>query len=350
MSARRDEVASFPLYTQGALPTGDDVVKLSSNENPYPPLPSVVRVISEAAATINRYPDMGAVALRTALADRLRVDVSRIAVGTGSVEVAQQVIQAVAGPGDEVMFAWRSFEAYPIMTRIAGATPVPVPLTVDERHDFAAMKAAITPATKVIFVCSPNNPTGTTATTEEVEDLLASVPTDVVVVIDEAYIQFNRRADTVSGVDLAARYPNVVALHTFSKAYGLAGLRVGYAVAPPDLADDMRRVSLPFGVTDLAQKAAIASLRVDHELLERVDSVVAERARVREGLIALGWTIPDTQANLVWVRTGDDTARINAALRDAHVLVRAWDGEGLRITIGAPSENDRLLKAFASLS
>ncbi|WP_028709622.1 histidinol-phosphate transaminase [Propionicicella superfundia] len=349
MTGRRDVVASLPLYKQGAMPTSADVVKLSSNENPYPPLPSVVSALTGALGAINLYPDMGAVRLRSALAQRYGVAPGNIAVGAGSVEVAQQIVHAVAGPGDEVVFAWRSFEAYPIITLIAGATPVAVPLTAGDRHDLDAMAAAITPATKLVFVCTPNNPTGTAPSAAEVEAFLTRVPADVLVVIDEAYVHFNRRPDAVSGMDLFRAHDNVIVLHTFSKAYGLAGLRVGYAVAPEPIADDLRRVSVPFAVTDLAQTAALASLDADRELSARVDRIVAERDRVTAGLAASGWPVGESQANFVWLRAGDDTARVDAALRDAGVLVRAWDGEGLRITIGTPEADDRVLSVLAGI-
>jgi histidinol-phosphate aminotransferase len=349
MTGRRDQVGSLPLYKQGAMPASADVAKLSSNENPYPPLPSVVSAIADGLGTINRYPDMGAVRLRTALAERYGVAPGNIAVGAGSVEVAQQIVHAVAGVGDEVMFAWRSFEAYPIITLIAGATPVAVPLTPDDRHDFDAMVAAITPATRVIFVCTPNNPTGTASGADEVASFLARVPSDVIVVIDEAYVHFTRRRDAVSGMELFRSHDNVVVLHTFSKAYGLAGLRLGYAVAPLALADDLRRVSVPFAVSDLAQTAALASLDADVELSARVDRIVNERDRVADALTAAGWSLQDSQANFVWLRAGDDTARVDAALREAGVLVRSWDGEGLRITIGSPHDNDRVLSVLVGL-
>lgn len=329
------------------MPSAADVFKLSSNENPYPPLPSVSAVVAERLAHFNQYPDMSATAIRQALADRFAVTIDNIAVGAGSVEVAQQLVNAVAGVGDEIVFAWRSFEAYPIITRLAGATPVPVPLTADDRHDFGAMAASVTHRTRLVFICTPNNPTGTASGTDEVEEFLAAVPADVLVVVDEAYGHFDRRPDAVSGIDLFRRHGNVAVLHTFSKAYGLAGLRIGYAIAQADLADDLRRVGVPFAVSDLAQAAAVASLAAEDELAARIDTLVGERDRVTAALSAQGWTLHEQQANFVWLGTGDDTARVDERLRAAGVLARAWHPEGIRISIGTPEANDRVIDVLA---
>lgn len=346
MSVRRDRVATLPLYRQGAMPQGTDTVKLSSNENPYPPLPSVVQALAGQLGRVNLYPDMSAIGLREALAQRYGVTAANIAVGAGSVEVAQQIVHAVAGPGDEVMFAWRSFEAYPILTQIAEATPVPVPLTATDGHDFEAMTAAITANTKVIFVCTPNNPTGTASSAHDVMAFCQQVPPDVTVVIDEAYVHFTTDPDAAVGLDVFRAFPNVVVLHTFSKAYGLAGLRVGYAIAPEPLADDLRRVSVPFAVSDLAQTAALASLAAEDEVTFRIGQIVSERTRVQAELAGLGWALEESQANFFWIRAGADTARIDSILRDQGVLARAWDGEGIRVTIGDRAANDRVLAAL----
>ncbi len=346
MSSRQDVVRSLPPYKLGAA-EGADAVKLSSNENPYPPLPSVVAEISEELHGFNRYPSMGAEEVRTAIASRFGVTSEQVAVGAGSVEVATQLIHATAGLGDEVIFAWRSFEAYPIITVVAGATPVQVPLTADLRHDLDAMAAAITDRTRLILLCTPNNPTGTTLSTEEVEGFLARVPADVIVAIDEAYVHFNRDPRAVSGVEMTRRHPNVVALQTFSKAYGLAGLRIGFAIGSAELCEDLRRVAVPFAVSDLAQRAAVSSLAHEEELSERVERIVSERGRVTAELRGQGWTVGDSQANFVWLPTGDDTARIDRVLRDHQVFARCWQGEGIRLSIGSREEDDRCLAAFA---
>jgi len=347
MVRQRADVEQMPAYVQGtSLP---NAVKLSSNENPYPPLDSVVEATRRGLASFNLYPEMGAVALRERIAARHGVDVGEIAVGAGSVEVAAQLINASAAEGDEVVFAWRSFEAYPILVQIAGAVPVAVPLTADERHDLDAMAAAVTDRTRAIFVCTPNNPTGAVVQGDELERFLAAVPEDVLVIIDEAYVHFDTNPGSANGVDFFRRHENVAVLHTFSKAYGLAGLRVGYAIAHRQVAENLRRVSLPFGVSDLAQTAAIASLDAEAELNERVETIVAERARVLSGLRGLGWSTPDSFGNFVWLRAGARTAEIDAALREAGVTARAFVGEGLRVTVGSPRMNDRFLTAIGGV-
>ncbi|CAG7622316.1 histidinol-phosphate transaminase [Leucobacter soli] len=348
MVQQRADVERLPAYVQGkSLP---DAVKLSSNENPYPPLDSVLVATQQRLASFHLYPDMGAVAVRERIAARHGVRPEEVAVGSGSVEVAAQLITASAGEGDEVIFAWRSFEAYPILVQVAGATAVPVPLTADERHDLDAMAAAVTPRTRLVFICTPNNPTGTVVHTDELERFLAAVPKDVLVVIDEAYVHFDTDPESADGVDFFRRHENVAVLHTFSKAYGLAGLRIGYAIASERVAANLRRVAVPFGVSDLAQTAAIASLDAEAELNARVERIVAERERVLAALRANGWKPIDSLGNFVWLRTGDRTAEIDAALREHGVVVRAFAGDGLRMTIGDPEMNDRFLAAITGIT
>ncbi len=348
MVLQRDGIEKLPTYIQGkAIP---NAVKLSSNENPYPPLESVREVVRRELDTFNLYPDMGAAALVARIAEHLGVRPQEVALGAGSVEVLGQLIHASAGAGDEVIFAWRSFEAYPILTQVAGATPVPVPLTADERHDFAAMATAVTPRTRLILVCSPNNPTGATVYAEELEAFLAAVPKHVLVVFDEAYVHFNTAEGRAEGLDFFRRHENVAVLHTFSKAYGLAGLRVGYAIAREEVATNLRRVSVPFGVSNVAQTAAIASLDAEAELQQRIDVIVAERARVEAALRAAGWRVLDSLGNFVWLRTGERTPEIDAALQGHGIVARAYGSEGLRVTIGTPEMNDRFLAAIAQIA
>lgn len=344
--SRRDVVRSLPPYKQGAA-EGPGAVKLSSNENPYPPLPSVVTEIERQLGSYNRYPSMGAVEVRTAIAERFGVQPDQVAVGAGSVEVATQLVHATSGLGDEVIFPWRSFEAYPIITVVGGATPVRVPLRPDLHHDLDAMAAAITDRTRLILLCTPNNPTGTTLSTDEVEAFLTHVPDDVIVAVDEAYVHFNRDPRAVSGIEMVRRHPNVINLQTFSKAYGLAGLRIGFSISSVEIAEDLRRVATPFAVSDVAQRAAVASLAHEDELDERVERIVAERGRVTRELRAQGWAVGDSQANFVWLPTGDDTERIDGVLRSQGVFARCWQPEGIRLTIGTPEEDDRCLSAFA---
>ncbi|GAA2486714.1 histidinol-phosphate transaminase [Streptomyces gobitricini] len=343
----RAVLGGIPTYKPGkpAAAEGPVAYKLSSNENPYPPLPGVMESALAAASAFNRYPDMACTGLMDELAERFGVPVSHLATGTGSVGVAQQLVQATSGPGDEVIYAWRSFEAYPIITQISGATPVQVPLTAGDVHDLDAMADAITDRTRLIFVCNPNNPTGTVVRRAELERFLDRVPSDVLVVLDEAYREFIRDVEVPDGVEIYRERPNVAVLRTFSKAYGLAGLRVGFAVAHEPVAAALRKTAVPFGVSQLAQDAAVASLRAEDELLGRVGSLVCERQRVSEGLVGQGWTVPETQANFVWLRLGELTVDFAAACEQAGVVVRAFPGEGVRVTIGETEANDIFLRA-----
>ncbi len=346
----RANIAAIPPYVAGRPPTvrpGLTSYKLSSNENPYPPLPAVLEAVHDATAAMNRYPDMGSVALYAALGERFGVPVEHLSVATGSVGLIYQLVQAFCDPGDEVVFAWRSFEAYPIAIAAAAATSVRVPVLPDGRHDLDAMAAALTERTKVVLVCTPNNPTGPSVTQTELDAFLAKVPPHVLVVVDEAYVEFVRMDDAVDGIATYRAHRNVVLTRTFSKAYGLAGFRVGYAVAPAPIAAALRAVSLPFGVSSVAQVAAIASLASEKELLERVDALVAERDRVLAGVRAAGWDVPDAQGNFVWFELGKRTAAFAAAADEAGIVVRPFAGEGARVSIGETEANDRLLRLAA---
>jgi histidinol-phosphate aminotransferase len=343
----RAALDGIPTYKPGRPPAvaeGVPAFKLSSNENPYPPLPGVLEAVTAAAATFNRYPDLACAALTAQLAERFGVPAEHVATGTGSVGVAQQLIQSTSGQGDEVIYAWRSFEAYPIITPISGAQAVQVPLGPDEVHDLDAMADAITDRTRLIFVCNPNNPTGTVVRRAALERFLDRVPADVLVVLDEAYREFVADAEVPDGVELYRERPNVAVLRTFSKAYGLAGLRVGFAIAREPVAAALRKTAVPFGVSQLAQDAAIASLRAEPALLERVAGLVAERGRVVEALTGQGWTVPETQANFVWLRLGERTSAFAAACEVAGVTVRPFAGEGVRISIGETEANDLMLR------
>ena len=349
----RPNVAEIPPYVAGKPPTVRPEMtsyKLSSNENPYPPLPGVVEAVQAGVAAMNRYPDMGCVALYDALSQRFGVPVDHLSVATGSVALIYQLAQAFCDPGDEVVFAWRSFEAYPIAVAAAAATAVKVPVTADGRHDLDAMAAAITDRTKVVLVCTPNNPTGPAVSQAELDAFLAKVPPHVLVVVDEAYLEFVRMADPVDGLATYRRHDNVVLTRTFSKAYGLAGLRVGYAVAPAPIAAALRAVSLPFGVSTVAQAAAIASLERRDELLERVEALVAERTRVVDGLRSVGWDVPEAQGNFVWFELGERTLDFATAAEEAGIVVRPFAGEGARASIGETEANDRLIAVAAAFT
>lgn len=338
----RADLAAVPAYQAGrSAPVG--AVKLSSNENPFPPLPGVEAAIADAAASVNRYPDFGATRLISALTARLGVDRDQVAVGTGSVAVLGQVMNAMAGPGDEIVVPWRSFEAYPILATLAGASLLRVPLRADGTHDLDGMAAAVTERTRLVMVCTPNNPTGPSVRRDQLERLLAQVPTDVLVAIDEAYVEFVRDPGSPNALDLATSRSNVVVLRTFSKAYGLAGLRVGYAVGPAAIIAELRKAQLPFGVTTMAEQAAIASLAGEHELLRRVEVLVQERARVLDTLRAMAFFTPDAQGNFVWLPLGERTDAFASAAEESGVIVRPFAGEGVRVTIGEPPANDRWL-------
>ena len=341
----RSVLDGFPAYKPGRTPASaaGKSYKLSSNESPYGPLPSVVEVIAEAARSVNRYPDNSAVALIEAIAERFGVPAGHVAVGCGSVGVAQQLFEAVSEPGAEVLYAWRSFEAYPTLAALAGATSVRVPLR-DEVHDLPAMADAITPSTRMIFVCTPNNPTGTVVHEAELTAFLDRVPGDCLVVLDEAYREYVRDAAVPDGIQVYRDRPNVAVLRTFSKAYGLAGLRIGFMIAHPRVAAAVRATMLTFSVNHIAQAAAIASLAAEDELLERVELTVKERTRVREELLASGWTVPPTEGNFVWLRLGERTTEFAAACEADGIAIRPFGDEGARVSIGDPEANDAFLR------
>ncbi|MEU2090388.1 histidinol-phosphate transaminase [Nocardia beijingensis] len=342
----RPDLESIPAYTPGRSNPG--AVKLASNETTIGPLPAAAKAIAEAAELANRYPDNQSTELRTALAEFLGVGFDNVAVGCGSVALCQELVQITcSSPSDEVLFAWRSFEAYPIVTKVGNATAVQVPLTAGQVHDLDALAAAVTERTKLIFVCNPNNPTGTAVGRTELSRFLDTVPSHVLVVLDEAYYEYVRLTDHPDGVEIGRTRSNVVVLRTFSKAYGLAGLRVGYAVGDPAVITALLKVHIPFSVSRLAQAAAIASLEARHELLDRTDQLVVERERVRDALVAAGYPVPSSEANFVWLPLGARSAEFGEASAAAGVLVRPYGTDGVRVTIGDPHENDQFL-SFAA--
>ncbi|MBX3100827.1 MAG: histidinol-phosphate transaminase [Salinibacterium sp.] len=341
----RPEIASIVPYRQGRT-AAEDAFKLSSNENPYPPLPSVLTAMAEGE--INRYPEGSAVRLRELLGKRYGVSPEQVQIGAGSVSLLSQFITAAAASGDEVVFSWRSFEAYPLLVGTAGATAVMVPNTADHRHDLPAMIAAITDRTRVVIVCSPNNPTSTIVTRTEFVAFMAEVPPTVLVILDEAYVEFVTDPDAVRGAPLLRDYPNLVLLRTFSKAYGLAGLRVGYAVGAEYLMDAARAVAIPLSVTDLAQRAAIASLEHEAELLERVAALNSVREQIRAGIVAQGWNVPEPQGNFIWLPTGDLTPVAEEIFARHGIVARALV-DGLRVSVGETESVEKLLSASAEV-
>lgn len=343
----RPEVAVLPAYKQGRQ-ASDSAFKLSSNENPFPPLPGVVQAV-QAQTSFNRYPDATALALRAVLANRFGLTAEQVHVAPGSVAILHELARATSGPGDEIVYAWRSFEAYPGVVTVAGATSVQVPNRADGGHDLDAMAAAVTERTRMVLVCSPNNPTGPIVTAAEFDAFMAAVPQSVLIVLDEAYAEFVTDEAAVHGHPLLTAHPNLVVLRTFSKAYGLAGLRVGYALGPDYVLDAVRACAIPLSVTAQGQAAALASLEREAELLERVTEIAALRDRIVAELRAQGWDVPDAQGNFLWLPTGDRTATAAAAFEDAGIIVRAFPPEGIRISIGEHEAVGTLLETARSL-
>jgi histidinol-phosphate aminotransferase len=342
VSARlRPELDGLPVYVPGKTVPG--AIKLASNETVFGPLPSVRAAIERATDVANRYPDNGCVELKAALAKRLDFAPEQVAVGCGSVSLCQQLVQITAAAGDEVVFGWRSFELYPPQVQVAGATAVRVPLT-DHTYDLYAMLAAVTEHTRLIFVCNPNNPTSTVVDPDALTRFVEAVPPHILIAIDEAYVEYIRDDMLPDSLGLVRAHSNVVVLRTFSKAYGLAGLRIGYAVGHPDVITALDKVYVPFTVSSVAQAAAIASLDAADELLARTDAVVAERDRVSAELHDAGFTLPPSQSNFVWLPLGPRTLDFVERAADARIVVRPYGTDGVRVTVGAPEENDALLR------
>lgn len=339
----RADLAALPNYVPGRSVPG--AIKLASNEVPYGPLPGVVEAVADAVANVHRYPDMGVVALRDKLAERLGVPAERVVTGCGSVALAEHLVRATCLPGDELIYAWRSFEAYPIIAATTAATSVRVPNTAEHGHDLAAMAAAITDRTRLILVCNPNNPTGTSVRRAELDEFLAAVPGDVLVVLDEAYKEFVTDPGVPDGVEVYGDRPNVAVLRTLSKAWGLAGLRIGYLVAHPEVAGAVRKVVTPFSTSMAAQAAALAALDAEAEMRRRCDLVIAERERVEISLAKLLPGVPASQANFVWLPLGERSVPFAQACEAEGVIVRPFAGDGVRVTIGTAEENDALLHA-----
>ena len=348
----RPEIDSLPAYKAGQMPaprTDIETFKISSNETPFEPPEAVRRAIEQAAATVHRYPDPFSRRLTGALARRFDVAQEQIALGTGSVAVVGQLIWAAAGPGDSVVYPWRSFEAYPIWVQMTGARSVQVPLLADERHDLPSMLEAIDDSTRIVFVCNPNNPTGEAVRRDELTEFIDAVRSDVIVVLDEAYREFISDTDVPDGLDFFHERNNVVVMRTFSKAYGLAGLRVGFAIAPEPIAEGMRKTALPFGVSSIAEDAALAALECEDELFERVRHLSHERDRVWQALADQGWDIHPSHANFVWLRLGERTQEFAQACDAAGITIRAFPDEGVRISVAEQEANDRVINVGKSL-
>jgi histidinol-phosphate aminotransferase len=328
----------------------EGAIKLASNESPLGPSPRAVAAVREAVAGVHRYPDGACFALRRRLAERFGVGEKQLVFGCGADEILELVAKAFLGSGDEAVFAWPSFAMYPIVVKGMGATPVQVPLDADLAHDLDAMRAAITPRTKVVFVCNPNNPTGTSVGADAFDAFIGALPEELVLVVDEAYFEYARRSDFPDSIAWVSRRPGTLVMRTFSKIYGLAGLRVGYGVADPELADYLNRARHPFNVNRLAEAAALAALD-DDEHAERSRRVNAEGAEyLTRELRALGVEVWPTDANFLLMRVGEG---FFDKLQREGVIVRPLGGFGmpdcLRVSIGLPEENERLVKTLARL-
>ncbi len=352
----RPAVDALPAYRPGKAAAQAEAehgitnaIKLASNETPWPPVPSVAAAIAEASAGVNRYADHRAGELRAALAAWLGVADTAVTVGCGSVGLLQQICLTYVDPGDEVVYPWRSFEVYPVFTQLAGGVAVTVPL-VDHAFDLDAVAAAVTERTKLVFLASPNNPTGTAVSSAELNEFMARIPRSALVVIDEAYREFNDPdlGDPVH--DVLPRFDNAVVLRTFSKAHGLAGLRVGYMVADPQVVVAVDKTLVPFAVNAVAQAAAIAAIHAVDEIGERLAFLESERDRVVVALRAAGHALPTPAANFVWLPLGPRTDDVSLALERLGVVTRPFPGEGIRVTIGTAEENDRFIATLAEVS
>ncbi len=348
----RPALEQLPAYVAGRPPADDGRrrFKISSNESPFPPLPEVRDAAIAAMSGTNRYPDAAALQLREALGAEHGVDPAQVVLSPGAVAVSGDLVRAVVGDGDEVVFAWRSFEAYPILVGSHGGTSVPVPLTDALEHDLPAMAAAITERTRLVLLCTPNNPTGVSLTTEAIEEFLGSVPEDVVVAIDEAYREFHDPRTVLDTAALFRRHGNVVVLRTFSKMQGLAGLRIGYAIAHPRLARALSQVTVPFGASLPAQAAALATLRpaVRERLDEQAAWIRSERERVQSALAAQGWELPASQGNFVYFPLGEDSAAFAAFAEERGVVLRSYGTDGVRASIAEAEASDLLISAAAA--
>ena len=342
----RPELLNLPAYVPGGVVEDAEIIKLASNELPFPPLKQVQAAVQSELGELNRYPDMFATGLRADLA-RFHDWDGGIVIGGGSTALIEKIMQALVRPEhNQVVYAWRSFEAYPIAVQAAGGTSVQVPLTAGGAHDLDAMRAAISEQTAAVFLCSPNNPTGVALTHSDVEAFLERVPLSVPVVLDEAYIDFVDMDDAVNSRALLDVYPNLVVLRTFSKAYGLAALRCGYALCSPEFATPLGAIMTPFGVNALAQAAARAALASQIQMRHNVEWVIAEREKLLGALAEMGIDVPRSQSNFVWFDFGEKTADFVAACEAEKLRVRAFGSEGVRVTVGEASGTQRLLRAL----
>jgi histidinol-phosphate aminotransferase len=347
-----ERLRRIPVYPAAdTYDFGGELVKLASNETPWAPHPAVLEAIERELRTLNRYPDPDKARLRRAIAERVETTAGRIAVGNGSCEILLAAADALLEPGAEIVYAWPSFSMYPHLAAQSGARAIEVPLDADGRHDLEAMAREVTAATRVVLVCNPNNPTATALPIEEIDAFVAALPRHVCVIMDEAYVEFSTLQDPDESLPLAERHPNLVLLRTFSKVYGMCGLRVGYAICPEPFRTAVDRVRQPFSVNSLAQAGAVEALQHQDEVARRVERVAIERLHVEEALEERGLESTDSQANFSWVSLGDrDEAAVMRGLGERGVIVRGGaalgDAGHLRVTYGDRHENDRFVTAL----
>ena len=352
-----ERIRRIPVYPAAdGYALAGDVALLASNESPYPPIPAVLDAVTRALGGLNRYPDPTCSALRKALSDRYSVPVHRIAIGNGSCDILLAAGEALLEPEAEVVYAWPSFSVYPHLAAAAGARAIEVPVDADHRHDLDAMLAEITAATRLVLVCNPNNPTSTALPLETIAAFVRAVPRHVAIILDEAYCEFNLLQDPDESIALLTRHPNLVLLRTFSKVYGLCGLRVGFALCGSDeFRTAVDQVRQPFYCNAAAQVAAIEALRHQDEVTRRVERNLAERLELEDGLRRLGVAPAESQANFVWLDLpeGAEEGEIVRALAAGGVLVRAGGALGragaLRVTVGTEIENAKLIATLAPL-
>jgi histidinol-phosphate aminotransferase len=350
----RKAVSLMPTYKPGKDARQSEkelgitnAIKLASNENPLEPIPEIVEAITNVLSGINRYADHRATEMRQTIADWQGLPVANVTVGAGSSAILHRLVSSYVDPGDEVLYPWRSFEVYPIYTRLLDGDPVTVPL-VDETADLDGLLDAITEKTKLIMIANPNNPTGTSLTTSALGRFCAAVPDRVIVVIDEAYFEFVDPSYGNSVRDLLPSHRNVVVTRTFSKAQGLAGLRVGYAMGDPETITAIDKTQLPFAVSMVSQAAAIAAVRHAGKVAYRVKEIVSERVRVIDEVRGWGIDVPDSQANFFYLPLGENANDVFASMERDGVVTRLFDQLGVRITVSTPAENDRMLAALKS--
>jgi histidinol-phosphate aminotransferase len=356
-----EKLARMPGY-QAGVPTGQapeqvaaaGIAQLASNESPFPPHPRVVEAIAQAAAAMNRYPDPDATLLRRRLAERYETQPGRVVVGNGSCEILLAAAEALCEPGAEILYAWPAFSMYPYLAALTGAREVRVPLAAGEVHDLEAMAAEVTAATQLLLVCNPNNPTATHIPAAEIAAFCERVPPHVTVILDEAYVEFQTDDDPDATLDLLADFPNLVVLRTFSKCYGLAGLRVGYALGSATFRAAVDAVRQPFSVNALAQAAGAEAVLHSDDVLRRVENAIAERLRVEEGLHGLGLSTAETQANFSWIDLGEaEEAAVVAGLAERQIAVRPGaplgDPGHIRVSYGTEAENSRFLSGLSEI-